>query len=136
MIKLIKDEFVSKQFLVFCFVGLLSASQNILLLFLLTSVLNFHYITSIVIQMAIVNSISYAMNSKITFKQERLKLIAYLKYHTVTITSLLIVTTSMVIMVEILGLHYLIAYVLLTIVMTFYNFILQKKWSFSQVTKR
>lgn len=127
------DFFRRNEFIKFCIVGAFCALQNILIIYLLTSILNFHYIFSILIQMLYVNTLGFYLNRHYTFSiksgyfwQE------LVKYHTVMISSLFTVSVLMYLLVEVVKIWYLYAYIILTIGMTIYNFITHKKWTFKQ----
>jgi putative flippase GtrA len=119
------------QFLRFCLVGGFCASQNILIIYLLTGLFKVHYIFSIFLQTVFVNSIGFYLNSRYTFNGNKNEFWQELfKYHTVMLSSILTVSILMYVLVDILHIWYLYAFITLTIAMTIYNFIAHKKWTF------
>jgi putative flippase GtrA len=119
------------QFFKFCVVGTFCAFQNILILYILTSFLNLHYIFSILIQMLFVNTVGFYLNRRYTFTLQTDRFWQELiKYHTVMISSFFTVSLLMYLLVDIMHIWYLYAFTILTIGMTIYNFLAHKKWTF------
>jgi len=121
------------EFIKFCIVGSFCALQNILIIYLLTSILNLHYIFSIFIQMLYINTLGFYLNRRYTFSiQSGHFWHELIKYHTVMMSSLFTVSILMYLLVEVIHIWYLYAFILLTIGMTIYNFITHKRWTFKQ----
>jgi putative flippase GtrA len=112
-------------------IGAFCACQNIAILYFFKSILNLHYIFATIIQMIFVNSIGFYLNRRYTFKTEINNFWSELwKYHTVMFSGFLTVLLLMYIFVDILNIWYLYAFIIVTIVMTIFNFLMHKKWTF------
>jgi putative flippase GtrA len=121
----------NNQFLKFCLVGAFCAFQNILILYILTPLLNLHYIFSIFVQILYVNTLGFYLNRRYTFTLQTNRFWQELfKYHTVMISSFFIVSVLMYILVDFMHIWYLYAFISLTIGMTLYSFFAHKKWTF------
>jgi putative flippase GtrA len=126
---------VSKnQFFRFILVGSICTLQNLVLLYFLTSILKWHYLLSTSFLGVTVNSFGYYLNKRFTFKSNkfgvRLLLYEFFKYHTVMLSSYLTILLLMYLLVDIFHIWYLLANLILTIVMTTYNFLFHRKWTF------
>jgi putative flippase GtrA len=122
------------EFIKFCIVGSFCALQNILILYCLTSILNFHYIFSIFIQMLYVNTLGFYLNRRYTFSIQSSQFWQeIIKYHIVMISSFLVVSILMYLLVEVMHVWYLYAFIFVTIGMTIYNFLAHKRWTFKKI---
>ena len=122
-----------KEFFKFTLVGVFCAVQNIVILYLLTSTLKLNYNLGIFIQMLYVNSLGFYLNRRYTFESKNTKFWQeLLRYHTTMISSFIFVCIGMFFLVKILNIWYLYAYILLTIVMLIYNFLVHKIWTFKK----
>ena len=123
------------SFFRFCLVGAFCAFQNILVLYLLTNYLKLHYVLSIFVQMFYVNTLGFYLNRKYTFTG-RIKIGSILgeliKYHGIMLSSSFAVAIAMYFLVDLFKVWYLSAYVILTVLMTIYNFFAHKKWTFNR----
>lgn len=123
----------AKQFIKFFVVGGFCAALNILIIYILTGIFQLHYLVSIAVQTILVNSIGFYLNKRFTFKQNKTNLWkGLLKYHTVMLSSLIIVSILMYLLVDIFKIWYLFAFVIVTIIMTIVNFLSHKKWTFKK----
>lgn len=128
----ISTKILNNQFLRFFFVGGFCASLNLLILYVMTGLLNFHYLLSVLVQTIVVNTIGFFLNRCFTFKKNQDKLWkGLLKYHTVMISSFLIVSALMYLLVDIIHVWYLSAFMIVTIIMIAFNFVSHKKWTFN-----
>jgi putative flippase GtrA len=119
------------RFLRFCLIGLFCALQNILILYLFSTILEIHYIISLIIQMVLVNSIGFYLNRRYTFLSNQGNFWHELwKYHTVMLSSFVSVSFIMYLLVEVFHLWYLHAFIVITIGMTIYNFLIHRRWTF------
>ena len=122
-----------KEFFKFTLVGAFCAVQNIVILYLLTSIFMVHYMISIFLQMIYVNSMGFYLNRRYTFNSNNPKFWEeFYKYHTTMISSSILVYLGMYLFVEILNIWYLYAYIILTIFMLIYNFLVHKIWTFKK----
>ena len=121
----------SSQFLRFFFVGGFCASLNILILYIFTGLLNFHYLFPLIIQAIVVNTIGFLLNRKFTFqKSEKRFWKELIKYHYVMLSSFLLVSSLMYLFVDIFQIWYMFSFIIVTIIMLVFNFISHKKWTF------
>ena len=119
------------KFFRYSIVGAFCACQNIAILYFLKSILNLHYIFATIVQMVFVNSIGFYLNKRYTFKTKINNFWSELwKYHTVMFSSFLTVLALMFLFVDILNIWYLYAFIIATIIMTLFNFLMHKKWTF------
>jgi putative flippase GtrA len=119
------------QFIKFVLVGSFCALQNIVLLYFFKDILGLHYQLSIIILGITVNSIGFYLNRRYTFAKKNNRFWRDLiKYHTVMIASYFTVSLLMYVFVDLLHIWYLWAFIIVTIIMTVYNFFLHKKWTF------
>ena len=117
----------------FLLVGGFCALQNTFLLYLLTTVIGWHYAISTATVTILINSIGYCLNRRYTFKLQKRKNNFWqglLKYQLVMLSSFLTVLLSMYILVEIVRIWYLYAHILISIAMAVYNFLMHRKWTF------
>lgn len=130
-IKLVVNKILRAQFFRFCLIGAFCAFQNILILYILTSLFHLHYIFSIFLQVLYVNTLGFYLNRRYTFMLQSTQFWQeLLKYQTVMISSFFTVSILMYFLVDILHIWYLYAFTILTIGMTLYNFFAHKKWTF------
>ena len=121
----------SSQFLRFFFVGGFCASLNLLILYIFTGLVGFHYLISLAIQTVVVNTIGFLLNRKFTFKKSGRRFWKELaKYHYVMLSSFLVVSSLMYLFVDIFQIWYMLSFIIVTIVMLIFNFISHKKWTF------
>lgn len=130
-LKLKIDNIFRSKFFRYSIIGAFCACQNIAILYFLKSILNLHYIFATIIQMIFVNSIGFYLNKRYTFKTRINNFWHELwKYHTVMFSGFLTVLVLMYLLVDILGIWYLHAFIIVTIIMTLFNFLMHKKWTF------
>lgn len=132
-LKLKFSKIKNNQFVRFLLIGGFCALQNIFWLYLLTSVLRIHYIISTIILMFIINTLGFYLNRKYTFKFQKSKnnfWQALFRYYTVILASSCAVLLLMYTLVDLLKIWYLYAHILITVLMTLYNFLIHKKWTF------
>jgi putative flippase GtrA len=122
-------------FLKFLLVGLFCTLQNVFWLYLLTTILKFHYLISTIILMITVNSLGFYLNKRYTFKTYKTRTIKsvfkeLIKYHTVMLSSSLIVLGLMYVFVDIFRIWYIMSNLVISIGMSVYNFLIHKRWTF------
>ena len=127
----IVDSLKKKEFFKFCLIGGFCAFQNTLILYILTSILHLHYVFSILLQMFYVNTLGFYLNNRYTFTNDKNQYWqSLLKYYAVGASSFVLVCALMYLLVDIIHIWYLFAFIILTIGMTFYNFIIHSRWTF------
>lgn len=121
----------SRNFVKFILVGGLCASLNLTLFFIFTNLLGMHYILSLVVLTIIVNSIGFYLNKRYTFKSTKKSFLYDLyKYHLVMLSSLIISILLMYLLVDILNYWQIYSFIIVTVIMTVYNFVAHNKWTY------
>ena len=128
---------IRTRFSKFVVIGAFCTLQNIVWLYILTTVLGLHYIVSTVILMLSVNSLGFYLNRKYTFKPDKkndFKTIIpeLLKYHFVMLSSFMIIILLMYILVEFFNVWYILANLIVSLGMTIYNYLAHKIWTFKK----
>jgi len=130
-VKALLHQVTTPKFIRFCLVGGFCVGLNVLLLYILTGLLNIHYMISTVILMFSVNNLGFFLNKRYTFKTDRSRFWKELwKYHTVMITSYIFNLAFMLVLVDFLHIWYIFANLLISAAMTIYNFLMHNNWSF------
>lgn len=130
-IKLIVHKIIRHNFFRYSIIGAFCAFQNIVILYFFTTILNLHYIFATLLQMIFVNTVGFYLNRRYTFKTKIDNFWQELwKYHTVMVSGFLIVLMLMYLLVDILHIWYLYSFIIITIGMTAFNFLIHKKWTF------
>lgn len=130
-IRLKIDTITNSKFFKFLLVGGFCTLQNIVWLYVLTTLLGLHYIVSTIILMITVNTLGFYLNRRFTFKKQGDNFWHELwKYHTVMLSSSVTVLILMYVLVDIVGIWYLYANIIITIGMTLVNFLMHHKWTF------
>ena len=130
-IKLNIHKILHNNFFRYSIIGAFCAFQNIAILYFLKSILNLHYIFATMIQMIFVNTIGFYLNRRYTFKTRINNFWHELwKYHSVMFYGFLMVLALMYLLVDIFNIWYLYAFIIVTVIMTLFNFIMHKNWTF------
>jgi len=124
-------------FFKFLLVGLFCTIQNVFWLYLLTTILKFHYLISTIILMITVNSLGFYLNKRYTFKTDKTRTIKsvfkeLIKYHTVMLSSSLIILGLMYVFVDIFRIWYILSNLVISIGMSIYNFLIHTRWTFNR----
>ncbi len=113
----------------FCFV------LGLILLFIFTDLLGWHYLLSMAMALLLVNIVGWLLNRVWTFDSQSPEKRAELgRYLSVNLAGAPVTMVLMAILVSGLGLHYLIAGAVVAVGMMFLNYVIHKHWSF-RVTK-
>lgn len=121
---------LSGQFLRFGVVGGLCFACGLLLVYVLTDLLQWHYLASTPVALVIVNLVGWALNRSWTFRVGRQRsLREFTRYLLVNLAAMAITTAAMALAVSVLGLHYLLACALVAGGMTIVNFVAHRLWS-------
>ena len=122
---------LSSKFFKFLLIGGFCTLQNIVWLYVLTTVLGLHYLISTIILMITVNTLGFYLNRRFTFKKQGDNFWQELcKYHTVMLSSSLTVLILMYVLVDLVEIWYLYANLIITGFMTLVNFLMHQKWTF------
>jgi len=129
MRKLLSD----KQFIRFFCIGGSCAILTLVLMYVLTTLLNVHYIISTIIVWFSTNFIGFYFNKKYTFKTHKSYFWRELyKYYGVMLSSCFLNVGLMYFFVSLLSIWYLLANVIVIGILFFYNFLMHKNWSFKK----
>lgn len=130
-LKLKVIKILRSKFLRFCLVGGFCALLNLFILYILTTILNWHYILSTIFLMFSVNVLGFYLNKRYTFKTEKKRFWRELwKYQTVMFSSFITILLLMYLLVDVFRIWYIYANIIITVGTTSYNFLMHKNWSF------
>lgn len=122
---------LDKRLLRFIVVGGICFTTNLLVLYAGTEVMRLHYLLSMALSILIANSLGWILNRQWTFTSKNFHCWAeYARYMSVTLSSTLISLALMILLVDLLGFHYLLASATIAAAMTIVNFIAHRDWSF------
>jgi putative flippase GtrA len=125
------DMSTQRSFLKFAVTGGVCFGVNLAILYVGTSMLGWHYLLSMMVSIASVTALGWAMNRQWTFRVARPPSIGeFARYSGVTFLSCAIALGLMALLVSGLGIHYLVANMSIAAAMTSVNFIAHKDWSF------
>lgn len=127
IINKIKSIFINKEFILFIIIGIINTFNGVVFSFIYSSLLNENlafilgYISGLIV--------SYILNSYITFK-EKLSFTKFIKFGISYIPNFIIQNIVVIITLNILGLHKLIAYCLAAVIGIPVTFLLLKFFAF------
>ena len=117
----------------FVMVGGLCFMVNLLVLYVATDIWGWHYLLSMLLSIAVANTLGWFLNRVWTFGSSSSKLLSeYIRYLTVNLSSFAFSLLSMAVLVTGVGVHYLVASALNAIVLTVFNFLAHRGWSFAE----
>ena len=126
-----KNSGARAKFLRFALVGGACFLLNLVVLYVGTDVLGWHYLFSMCISIGVVTVTGWWLNRRFTFASNDAKLIAEAsRYSLGSLATMALALLMMYILVSIFHIHYLLASILLAISMTLLNFLLHSRWSF------
>lgn len=116
-----------RQFVVYIFIGGLSAVSDLILLFILVDFFNVFYLFAATLSFIIVGTTAFFLHKNYTFKHKnRSGKIRYLIFLIVAGSGLLWSVFFLYIFVSILGLYYLFAAVIVKFIVLAWNFLMNK----------
>lgn len=116
----------------FLVVGGLCFLVNLFVLYVGTERIGLHYLVSMVISILIANTLGWVLNRKWTFGSTSIDWLAeYSRYLAVNLSSFLVSLVLMAVLVSGAGVHYLLASGGIAVVLTAFNFIAHRGWSFA-----
>lgn len=125
------ETMISGQFIKFLITGGICFSTNIVVLYIATDILKFHYLISMLASILVVNIIGWTLNRHHTFKSyDSAPLPEFAKYALVNLSSMTASLLMMYLLVSTAGIHYLLASSIIAGLMTIINFSVHKQWSF------
>lgn len=117
----------------FVMVGGLCFTVNLLVLYLATDVWGWHYLLSMLLSIAIANTLGWFLNRVWTFVSTSTEWFAeYLRYLSVNLSSFVLSLLSMAALVSGLGIHYLAASAINAVALTMFNYLAHRGWSFAE----
>lgn len=116
----------------FLVVGCVCFLTNLLVLYVGTELAGLHYLVSMLISIVIANTLGWALNRQWTFASTSTAWFAeYTRYLAVNLSSFLASLGLMALLVSGAGVHYLLASAGIAVVLTAFNFIAHRGWSFA-----
>lgn len=123
----------TKEFVKFCMVGATNFVIDISIYTALTRLLGIYYIIAAIISASIAITWSFFINKKWTFKDvDRRVRTQYVKFFIANIISLITSLILLYISVDIYGINDLLAKVIITVLVAFLNFTINKLWTFGK----
>jgi putative flippase GtrA len=118
------------RFVTFCVVGTTSSAIDILLLFIGVEFLGLGLSTAATLSFVIASANAYAINRKITFGQERMRIVKYIQFLLVSTIGLLLTLVLLHILTAYLHMHYVWAKIVTVITVVFWNYFGNESWTF------
>lgn len=125
---------VGQQFVSFLMVGGLATALQYLILIALVQLGSADVVMASSIGFAISAIFNYLLNRRMTFRSSRAHTQALPRFMVVACTGLILNALCLSLLHDQVGLHYLIAQVIATIVTLVWNFVLNRLWTFSPVS--
>ena len=120
------------KFLSYATMGGICALLNLLVLWLLTSVLGLHYLVSTMISFFTLTPVGFWLQKLVTFRTPRnTARVEWPRYFATMGTSFAANLGLMYLLVSLLGLWYLAAAVVVTLTLLATNFLVNDRWSFA-----
>lgn len=110
------------------FVGGSGTLLNLLILWVLTDIVGFHYLISYLISFSIVVTSNYILNTVWTFKDTVKIKGGLLRYGAVSLGTLGIRQGLLFVFTDIVGIYYLISAIMVSVISFLLNFILSKRF--------
>ena len=121
-----------RRWLRFVLVGGTCFLANLVVLYVGTDVLGWHYLVSMAASIAVANSLGWLLNRGWTFRSTNVRrLPEFARYLAVNLAATVVSLALMALLVSGLGVHYLLASALLAAVFMVINFIAHRDWSFA-----
>ncbi|MEB3312053.1 MAG: GtrA family protein [Snowella sp.] len=114
-------------------VGGFCAGLSLLIMYGFTSLLGINYLISTVISIVVTNFIGFALNKYYTFQtHKKLFWREMWKYYSVMLSSYILNVIIMYFLVDFINIWYIYANILLIVILTPYNYLLHRNWSFKK----
>jgi putative flippase GtrA len=131
---LINLRLLAREFMTFAGVGVIATVIHYLVLVLMVSALGFPPTISAAIGYLAGAVTSYWINYKFTFRSTRRHLGAAARFAAVAATGLFLNTIIVKLGTEDIGLHYLVSQAIATVTVLFYNYIVNRLWTYREPT--
>jgi putative flippase GtrA len=119
-----------KDFLIFLCVGILGYLLSLGLLIFLKEILLFHHLIAWQIAWFSTNFVTFYLNKRYTFNSKKSFWKEIWKYYLSNSVHLLIASLSFIILVDIFGMWYVTATIVISFILMFYSYFIHKLWSF------
>ena len=120
------------KFVKYAAAGAACAAMNLVVLWVLTSVLGLHYLVSTMISFFTLTPVGFWLQKLVTFRTPRAHApIEWPRYFATMGTSLAANVALMYVLVSLAGLWYLAASVVVTVLLLVANFLVNDRWSFA-----
>lgn len=114
-------------------VGGFCAGLSLVIMYGFTSVLGVNYLISTIISIVVTNFIGFALNKYYTFQtHKKLFWREMWKYYSVMLSSYILNVIIMYFLVDFINIWYIYANILLIVILTPYNYLLHRNWSFKK----
>lgn len=124
------------QFFIFCIIGTLNTVLDFFLYYVFTRLLDIYFIVANIISFALVSLMSFFLNKRWTFRDQNHRIhLQYMKFLTVVTLGLLLNTSLLYVFVRWLHISDLVAKAFAVGVVLFWNFGMNKLWTFSIASK-
>ncbi|MBP6924211.1 MAG: GtrA family protein [Candidatus Pacebacteria bacterium] len=119
------------RFIHYSFIGAGTFAFDLLLLYIFTDVLSINYLVSVGIAFLIAVSLNYQLSRRFVFKgTTRKQAVGYLYFIIIALLGLLFVTGSMYVLVEMFGLFYLLARIIIAGLTGVWNYLINLFFNF------
>lgn len=120
-----------KRFLQYSAIGAGTFAFDLLLLFLFTDILGVYYLISVAVAFLLAVSLNYHLSRRFVFKgSKRSQVGGYVYFIAIALVGMVLVTGAMYVMVELLGIYYLLARVVVACVTGVWNYLLNLFFNF------
>lgn len=114
-------------------VGGFCAGLSLIMMYVLTSLIHINYLISTFITIIATNFIGFYLNKYYTFQTKKKLFWRELwKYYSVMLSSYILNVFAMYVLVDLVNIWYLYANILLMAILTPFNYLFHKKWSFKK----
>lgn len=122
---------IAKEFIKFCFVGVTNLAVDILVYWFLTRAVDLYYFYAAVLSFVVAVTWSFLINRRWTFRHQGSDLGGqYIKFFVANLISMAINLSLFYLFVDYLNVYDLLAKALVAIIVVFFNFSLNKFWTF------
>lgn len=130
--RLLLNKLVKHKFSRFTLFGAFCNILGIGSLYVFTDILKLNYIFSLIIALIYVNFIGFCLNKNYTFRTPKKLFFQELyKYYSVMFSGFILNISLMFFLVDIIGLWYIKAAIIVSVLLLFVNYILHNNWSFN-----
>jgi len=120
------------KFLTYAVVGGIVTLLNLGVLWLCTEVIGLHYLVSAMISFTTLTPVAFWLQKLVTFRTPRARApVEWPRYFATMATSLAANLALMYVLVSLLGLWYLAASIVVTVLLVVGNFLVNDRWSFA-----